>query len=244
MRVITDNRVLPRPALLALATVGWAFLLYLAWVVGQDSWERTMFSFAALSGQIPELDPFNERYRLNPVATLFHTVTGVGFAVLGPLQFMGPIRRRFPVIHRFSGYLFVVIGITSGLAALAITFLFPVWGARLNWISSAGFSVFMVFAFGNAVRHARARNFRVHREWMIRAFAVGMAVAFFRFALEDVLPRMGVEDFTVRWNIVSWSSFPILLLVAEFWIRVTRPRKAVVPAATAGAEVKARTAGA
>lgn len=225
MRVITDNKVLPRPALMVMAALGWAFVLYLAWIVGRDSWERTQFSMGALQGQIPELDPFNERYRLNPIATLFHTVSGIGFAVLGPLQFMGPIRRRFPAIHRFSGYLFVVIGITSGLAALAITFVFPVWGASVNWISSAALSVFMVAAFVNAVRHARSRNFKVHREWMIRAFTAGMSVAFFRWVLNDVLPRMGVEDFTVRWNIVIWTTGPILLAAAEFWIRVTRTKK-------------------
>lgn len=237
MRVIADNRQLPRPVLMVVAALGWAFLLYLAWRVGQDSWERTQFSLGALQGQIPELDPFEERYRLNPIATLFHTVTGVGFAVLGPLQFMGPIRRRLPVIHRFSGYLFVVIGITSGLAALAITFIFPVWGASLNWISSAGWSVFMVFAFGNAVRHARSRSFRLHREWMIRAFTTGMSVAFFRVVLNDVLPRAGVESFDTRWNIVMWVSMPIMLGAAEAWIRMTRPKKAERPGAAVGDEV-------
>ena len=66
MRVITDGRRLPKVALLALAIPGWAFLVYLAWLVGRDSWERTMFSVAAIQGVLPELDPFNQRYVANP----------------------------------------------------------------------------------------------------------------------------------------------------------------------------------
>ncbi len=225
MRVITGNRRLPRTALLALAAVGWVVLLYLAWVVGRDSWTRTSFSFGAMSGAIPELDPFNERYRTQPVLTLFHTIPGVLFAVLGPLQFMGVIRRRFPRFHRVSGRIFVVIGITSGIAAFVMTFRFPFWGMSLNMAISAVFAVFMVFAFVNAVRLARARRFPDHREWMIRGFAAGMSVAFFRVMLNDVLPAAGMENFDLRWNTVTVISFPIVLGVAELWIRATRRRK-------------------
>jgi hypothetical protein len=44
--------------------------------------------------------------------------------------------------------------------------------------------------------------------------------------LNDVLPRLGMESFDARWNTVVWISFPILLIIAEFWIRATRPRAA------------------
>lgn len=222
MRVITDNRRLSRTALTVLAALGWIALLYLAWVVGRDSWERTNFSFDAMRGAIPELDPFNERYRNNPVLTLFHTLTGLLFAILGPIQFMGPVRRRFPVIHRISGRIFVVIGITSGIAAFLMTLRFPIWGMTANLAISSAFSLFMVFAFVNAFRHVKARRFADHREWMIRGFAAGMSVAFFRVMLNDVLPRLGMADFDLRWNTVVSISFPITLAIAELWIRATR----------------------
>lgn len=224
MRVIKDGRRLPTNQLRAIATVGWACVLYLAWVVGVDSWERTIFGFQALAGALPELDPFNQRYVENPRLTLFHTIPGLLFAVLGPLQFMGVIRRRAPVIHRISGRVFLLIGITTGIAAFLITFRFPIWGMPLNVVVSAATSAFMVFAFVNAFRHVKARRFATHREWMIRGFATGLSVAFFRVMLDDVLPRMGVEDFDTRWNLVVASSFPIVLGIAELWIRATRPK--------------------
>ena len=47
MRVIRENLRLPESALQALATVGWAGVLYLAYVLGLDCWERTQFSIQA-----------------------------------------------------------------------------------------------------------------------------------------------------------------------------------------------------
>jgi len=150
----------------------------------------------------------------------------------GSSEFHGAIRRAVPRIHRISGRIFLVIGITSGVAAFVMTLRFPMWGALQNTAISLFFSVFMVFAFVNAFRHVKNRRFDVHREWMIRGFATGISVAFFRVLLNDVLPRMGMTDFDMRWNTVVAVSFPVLLGCAEFWIRATRPRKkAEAPAA-------------
>lgn len=232
MRVLKGDRRLPKALLLVMAAVGWSCVLYLAWVVGVDSWERTMFSFQAISGSLPDVNPFDQRYVEHPWWTLAHTIPGLLFAVLGPLQFIGPIRRRVPVVHRISGHVIVVIGIAGGSSAFAMTFLLPVWGSRFNMVIPALAAAFMVFAFANAFRHVKARRFAVHREWMIRAFAAGLAVAFFRVLLRDVLPRMGIEDFTTRFTVVVQISWPIMLGAAELWIRATRP-KSETPAAAA-----------
>lgn len=224
MRIIKDDRRLPKSLLLVLAAVGWVCVLYLAWVISVDSWTRTMFSFQAIGGSLPELDAFNQRYAEHPWWTLAHTIPGLLFAVFGPLQFIGPIRRRVPLIHRISGHVIVVIGIAGGISAFVVTFLLPAWGSPFNMVMPALAAAFMVFAFGNAFRHVKARRFVVHREWMIRGFVAGLSVAFFRVLLRDVLPRMGIEDFTTRWNIVVQISWPIMLGAAELWIRATRPK--------------------
>ena len=116
MKIITDSKRLPKPFLMVIATIGWALVLHLSWRVLTDSWDRAEFALDALAGQIPELDPFNDRYTAHPYQTLAHTVAGVVFAVLGPLQFMSPIRRRFPLAHRISGRIFLPFGIISGVA--------------------------------------------------------------------------------------------------------------------------------
>lgn len=225
MQIITDGKVLPKNVLLILAALGWAFVLYFCWVLLQDSWERSDYAIDALRGQIPGLDPFNDRYTANPWQTLAHTASGLVFAVLGPLQFMAPLRRRFPLVHRMSGRLFLPVGILSGVAAFAITLSFPMWGGAQNTAISLAASAFMVFCFVFAFRLVRQRQFARHREWMIRGFALGIGVGLFRWLLNDVLPPLGIEDFNARWDIVTAVSFPIMLLAAEIWIRATRPKR-------------------
>ena len=214
--------MLPKPALLAIATVGWIFLLYLVWVGGKASFDRTMFSIYELTNGLPDMDPFNQRYVDNPVLTILHTVPGLLFAILGPLQFVSPIRRHAPLVHRVSGRIFLPIGIISGVGAIIMSFRFPIWGWTINQFATVAMALLMIFAFVKAYQHVRARRFPLHREWMIRGFTIGISVALFRVLLNDVLLKVGY-DFTEGWNIVVWVSTPLLLAAAEFWIRVTRP---------------------
>ena len=84
----------------------------------------------------------------------------------------------------------------------------------------------MIFAFVNAFILVRNRKFLLHREWMMRGFATGLAVAVFRAISEDILVPMGY-NFDDRWTIVTLISLPITLGATEFWIRVTQPRKSI-----------------
>jgi uncharacterized membrane protein len=226
MKIITDKKRLPRNVLMIIAAVGWALVLHLCWRVFSDSWDRADFALGALAGQIPELDPFNDRYTAHPYQTLAHTVAGMVFAVLGPLQFAAPLRTRFPKIHRISGRVFLPFGIMSGVAALVMGLSFPVWGFTHNQAIITAWSVFMIYAFVNAFLLVRKRKFLVHREWMMRGFAAGLAVSVFRLISEEILIPMGYV-FDDRWTIVMLISLPITLGATEFWIWATRPRKSV-----------------
>jgi len=234
MRVIRENLRLPKSALQALAAVGWTGVLYLVYVLGLDCWERTQFSIRALTEELPDMGPFLQRYVDHPVLTLFHTLPGLLFLLLGSMQFMAPIRRRIPKIHRMSGRVFLVIAMSVGVAAIVMTFRFPIFGMTLNQGIGLLFGVFMLLGFSKAFIHVRAGRYPRHREWMIRGFATGLGVAIFRVLLDDVLPRMGFE-FMSAWNTAMVLCFPILLGVAEFWIWATRP-KAKLAASTLATE--------
>lgn len=226
--IIRDNLNLPKNVLKVIATLGWLGLLYLAWVVLEDSWERSYFAIGALMGQIPaEIDPFIDRYTAHPVQTLFHTGAGLVFAVLGPMQFMSPIRDRFRVVHRWSGRIFLPFGIASGIAALAMTISFPIWGHGINSAVGVVFSLYMVFAFVKAFIHIRRREIPAHRRWMIRGFSIGMSVAVFRVMLNDWLQPAGYS-FDEAWNIAMWTCFPMMIAAAEFWVWATSPRTKAV----------------
>ena len=72
---------------------------------------------------------------------------------------------------------------------------------------------------GNAVLHIRRGDLARHREWMLRAFAGGLAISTVvaRFSvLSDLSPR---EFF----GIAFWLGFSSHLIAAELWIQHTRP---------------------
>ncbi len=239
MKIITDNKVLPKPALMTIATLGWAFMLFMAFVVFQDSIIRTGFALAVLDGKVPpEINPFIDRYTAHPWQTIAHCVSGAVFAVLGPLQFAAPLRRRFPMAHRISGRIFLPVGILSGVAGLTMSVSFPMFGYSFNQLIGVVASAFMIFAFVHAYRLVRQRRFAAHREWMMRGFATGMGVALFRVLLEYVLQPAGMS-FTDAWNVVTAVSFPATLGAAEIWIRLTRPRRSVDNTVPSGVQPQA-----
>ena len=222
--IIRDNLRLPKPVLLIIATLGWLLLLYLCWIMVEDGIRRSHFAIGVLAGALTDLDPFNNRYIAHPYQTLIHAGLGILYAVLGPLQFAAPIRDRFKKFHRVCGRILVPCAVLIGISAITIGLTFPVFGHPANWVIVVVSGALMIFAFVRAVMFARQRKLIVHREWMIRGYAIGISVAWFRFMLNDVLQPAGL-DFMTSWNIVLWTSFPLFVIAAETWIRLTRPKK-------------------
>src|SRR5262245_13876192 len=65
--------------------------------------------------QVAALDDSFARYSL---LTLVHILPGLLFMILGPLQFVSTIRRRYPKWHRWSGRVYLVCSLVIGLTAL------------------------------------------------------------------------------------------------------------------------------
>jgi H+/Cl- antiporter ClcA len=88
------------------------------------------------------------------------------------------------------------------------------------------FGAFFLVALGRALWHARHREFAQHREWMIRGYAVGLAVATIRpimgaFFAAAVL-RGRVPQPSQFFGTAFWIGFSVQTIVAELWIRSTR----------------------
>ena len=94
-------------------------------------------------------------------------------------------------------------------------------GAEVVW--SLFFGSYLLWALGKAYLHIRRREIAAHREWMIRAFAIGLgiaatrpiATAFFVFTHLPLRAYFGIS---------LWVSLVALSLAAEAWIRYTRLR--------------------
>ncbi len=164
---------------------------------------------------------FNPRYYEHPYLTLTHVVCGILFMVLGPLQFVAAIRNRWIGFHRWCGRVFLIASLIGVLTALAFVAVLPVFGSFSSSVAVFLASVVFLISIVQGYRHIRRFEIAEHREWMIRALAIGLGISTFRVLIPILIGLFGVS-FTEAWDTVAWLGFVINISVAEAWIHVTR----------------------
>ena len=152
--------------------------------------------------------------------TLVHILPGGLFLALTPLQFMPTIRKRHLTVHRRMGGVLVISGLIIGASALVMSFRMNIGGPN-ETAATTLFAIVFLLCLIKAYVHIRRQEVARHREWMIRAYGVGLGVATTRpivgafFAFRRLTPH---EFF----GIAFWLGFTITSLVAEGWVDYTR----------------------
>lgn len=169
---------------------------------------------------IPEFRPpfaktlFTER----PVFTVAHFLGGAVALVTGAFQLNGWLRARFIGWHRWLGRLYVlaiVIGSVSGFMMALKAF--------GGLASNTGFGLLAVLWLGTtlkAYQHIRNGNLALHRNWMIRSYALTLAAVTLRFYLPGSM--MAGIPMTIAYPVIAWLCWVPNLLVAEWFIRSGR----------------------
>jgi uncharacterized membrane protein len=175
-----------------------------------------------VAAQFAGLDDIFARY---PYLTLIHIVPGILFMTLGPLQFSSTIRARYLRWHRLSGRVFVCCGLVIGVSALVMSFAMPAIGGVNQATATTLFGSLFLFALGKAFWHIRCREIARHRQWMIRAFSIGLAVATIRPIVGIFFATSRLSHLTPRefFGTAFWIGFTLHLIAAEAWIRITPP---------------------
>jgi uncharacterized membrane protein YozB (DUF420 family) len=122
--------------------------------------------------------------------------------------------------------MFMTIGFIIGVSALLMSFTMQSIGGVNQAAATILFGSFFLFALSKAFWHIRRRQVTLHRQWMIRAFAIGLAVATIR-------PIVGIFFATSRlsgltpaqfFGTAFWIGFVLHLIAAEAWIHATLPQ--------------------
>ena len=172
------------------------------------------------------------RFARHAGPTFAHVISAFIFAVLGPWQFVPGIRARRLWLHRWSGRILVLTGTVAGISGLRLGL---TTALEFGGFSEAApillFAPIFLFSLGKAAFHILRREIAQHREWMLRAFAIGLAAGTDRiiallFILSPVV-RQSPRDFI---GITFWIAFTLNLVVAEVWIRYTRTNPPFQPA--------------
>jgi uncharacterized membrane protein len=179
---------------------------------------------------------FEGRYYASPYWTLAHCVSGVLFMVLGPVQFIAASRNRFPQFHRWCGRFFFAASLVAVVSALVFLPQLPVFGSLSTQVGVVVASAFFLLALFKGYTSIRRHQYALHREWMIRAFAIGLGISTFRVLIPLLMIPPIRASFPEAWDTVVWLGFVINVTAAETWINLTRqpaPARsaALVPAA-------------
>jgi uncharacterized membrane protein len=161
----------------------------------------------------PKFGEFDSGFKLHQFLTLLHIIPGILFIVLTPLQFVNGIR-----MHRIAGWVVATSALIIGITALIMSFTLPI-GGPTETSATVVFAVFFLFALCKAIYHIRKQEVALHRQWMIRMFSIGLAIASVRpivglfFAFSNLSPHQ-------FFGIAFWIGFSIHLIIAECWIRL------------------------
>jgi hypothetical protein len=208
----------------------WTIAFFLAFIGVVIVIRRIFFLIPVLENRYQPAPPApgmpafpEEEFARNALLTLVHILPGLLFVVLGLLQFIKSIRFRWPHVHRWTGRIVLASGILIGITGMIMGFKMPVSGVSLTSATTL-FGALFLFSLVKGFLHIRHRHIALHREWMIRAFAIGLAVTTTRpimgiFFATSPLTGLTVEDF---FGTALWIGFTIHLIAAEAWINHTR----------------------
>jgi uncharacterized membrane protein len=191
-------------ALLALSVAGYALVAYTLFPLGAVVHPEMRVAFAA-----------------HPLTIYAHVFGSAVALLLGPLQFWVRLRATRPALHRFTGKVYLGIGVgLGGLAGLALA---PsAYGGAASTLGFACLALAWLYTGVHALGAAQSRDFAAHRRWMIRNFALTFAAVTLRIYLPTSVAAGAA--FEVAYPAIAWLCWVPNLLVAEWLARRTPGR--------------------
>lgn len=207
----------------------WSALVFLVLVVLVFAGLRIAVDGPNLSsGEIPD-DEFERRYAMHPVIAYAHILPAVIYLIAAPFQLNRGFRERHFTLHKRMGRVLVPAGIAAGSFAIIFGSRFP-FGGLLESSATIVFGVYFVAALSIAFLAIKAGDATRHRRWMIRAFAIGLAVGTIRVWV-GVFQGFGLLEMEDSFGIAFWLSFVMHAVAAEAYL-AWRPSYGGAPEAT------------
>jgi uncharacterized membrane protein len=199
----------------------WGVIAFLSVGVGGYALYHVATGFQNLPLTNPMFDPWGVRVH----------IAASGFAmILGAFQFLKPLRRKAPSLHRWMGRGYILACTIGGLAGGAIALYStagPIagWGFFMLAVLWVPFTLLALFA-------AMRKDFSAHERWMIRSFALTFGAVTLRLQL-PIGPMLTGGDFLAAYIWIAWLAWVPNLIVAEIYIATLRKPKRAKPAPSA-----------
>ena len=168
---------------------------------------------------------FPNARQLNFVILFTHVATAIPPLLIGLFAFSKRARKLSLRAHRWMGTIYCICIWISAITGVVLA-----CANTMGLASRLGFSCLGILWFVTTYKAyvaARQRNIPTHRIWMIRSFALTLAVVTIRPIM--MLPMFIDVDVTILNNVASWACWVPNILLAEFYLRRTNFRGMLVP---------------
>lgn len=206
----------------------WGWIIFVSLITIVHVMYRTWWLSEGVSGNVmPNMlnpgQPNDPQYIANATGSYLHLIFGAIMYILGPIQFMDSLRKKYKHLHKLSGYIFIFATLASGGAAVYMGLKFPVGGTQ-ETMSTLIFSGVMLYSVCRGLYMILERNIVKHKEWMIRTYMIGLGPATMHMII-PIFIQAGGKTIGEALALSLWVGFVLHLILAEVWINNNRAKQ-------------------
>lgn len=161
----------------------------------------------------------SSRLEAAPFSHFIHVVGGALFGLIGPLQFGRVLAGKYGRIHRVMGRVFLAAGAALSISSLTLLWSFPSSHSVLVSGGRLVFGIALAIALVFAMSAIKARNFKKHRDWMIRAYALGIGATAISMIFIPIYAITGKPPTGLFADIIFIGSWALCVALAEYIVR-------------------------
>ena len=197
-----------------ISLVIYAYLCYLmvAICLQYFPWQTDQH-FLLLKQDVVNTQPWQAAFKIHVISSSFVLIAGF-------TQFFRVFRTRYPRIHRWSGWLYIItilgLSLPSGLILA-----FSVAGGLSTQISFVLLSSLWAITTLSALYFLLKKRWILHRDWMIRSFALSLSALSLRtwkIVLYELQPYFDWLTPIHIYQLESWLGWVVNLILAEIII--------------------------
>ena len=154
------------------------------------------------------------------IAFFIHIYASMWVLFAGFTQFSKKLLRNKPRLHRTLGYIYVAdVLLITGPAGLVMGFYAN--GGLFSRIAFVSLAILWIFFTATALIKAKQKNFKAHRIYMIRSYALTLSALTLRAWKYGITNTMTIPPMDV-YRVVAWLGWVGNLIVAEWIIRKSK----------------------
>ncbi len=205
-----------------------AVFSYLCWLMlriclSYFPWSSTQ-GFLRLKQDVVNFQPWQWAFKI-------HVATSGLVLLAGFSQFFSVLHSKYPLWHRRFGWLYIISVLAVAAPSGFVLALYAA-GGLITKLCFVMLTVLWIISTALALRYAINKRWLLHRDWMIRSFALSLSALSLRtwkMALYQLVPYAEWLTPKLIYQLEAWLGWVVNLLIAELIIWYLYQRQARMP---------------